>query len=328
MEIQNLLFDQIRERLPEHISLVDELSALLGISADSAYRRIRGEKQLSVSELFEISRHFDISIDALFSLKNDHVLFTNVPVGPGALDIKAWLRVILGNMRQIHEAKDKLILYSAKDPPLFHYFQFPEVAAFKTFFWQKTLLKFPEYRDEKFSLGNYDPEIQQLGEQCLAKYVKIPTIELWNDDTFMIAFNQMEYYWISGLFERKEDIYTLCDVFHKWLRHIQEQAELGYKFLYGTEPEGIEDSFKLYLNEVVLNDNSILVKIDDLTFTYLTYNVLSLAITSNPAFCQMKENFLRGLCQKSSLISQTNAKERSRFFNRLTSRIDEFRDTV
>ena len=48
---QQLLFQQIRDKLPPHISLVDEMEDLLEISQDSAYRRIRGEKELSFGEM-------------------------------------------------------------------------------------------------------------------------------------------------------------------------------------------------------------------------------------------------------------------------------------
>jgi hypothetical protein len=328
METQVLLFNQIKHSLPNHLSLVDEVSELLKISYDSAYRRIRGEKALSLGELKLISNHFKISIDTLFSLKSENVIFRDFQIGPDGISIKDWLKVILQDMNRIHAAKEKVIMYSAKDPPLFHYFQIPEIGHFKTFFWQKTLLQFPEFEDKKFSLKSVDEEIDHLGKLCLAKYVRIPTIELWNVDTFLIAFSQMEYYWVSDLFENKDDLYILCDKVELWLRHIQKQAELGFKYLYDTEPEGVEDNFKLYINEVVLNDNSIYVKMDDVCVTYITDNVLSLLITTDPSFCRQKEKFLRGLCQKSSLISHVNAKDRHRFFNRFYKRIEHFKNTL
>ena len=328
MGTQDLLFQQIKHSLPDHLSFVDEISDLLNISYDSAYRRIRGEKPLPLNELQKLSSHYSISLDALFNLKTNNIVFRNARTGPNDMGIKDWLRVILSDMHKIHEAKEKVIIYSAKDPPLFHYFQIPEIANFKIFFWQKTLLQFTEFEDRQFSLAEYDHETQELGMQSLARYVKIPTIELWNYDTFIIAFSQMEYYWVSGLFEHKEDVFTLCDKFEIWLRHIEKQAELGFKFLYGSQPEGIEENFKLYLNEVVLNDNSIYIKMDDKYASYITDNVLSLLITTNPEFCKKKEKFLLGLCQKSSLISHVNAKERSRFFNRLVHRIDRFRESI
>jgi hypothetical protein len=44
---------------------------------------------------------------------------------------------------------------------------------------------------------------------------------------------------------------------------MQKEADLGYKFRYEQEPEGIENYFVLYENEVVLNDNTIFVRIGE-----------------------------------------------------------------
>lgn len=328
MDTQVFLFNQIKQNQSSQFSLVDEIADLLNISNDSAYRRIRGEKDLSLSELQKISQHYNISLDTLFSLKSDNVVFKSIPIGPEGYSIKEWLTAILYDMQRIFSAKEKEIIYSGKDPPLFHYFHIPEIAQFKIFFWQKTLLQFPEYSGKKFSLLDFDEEIQQIGMQALSKYVKVPTIELWNEDTFIIVFSQIEYYWLSGYFENKEDIFTLCDKFSIWIQHIKKQAELGFKFIYGMEAIGIENSFKLFVNEVVLNDNSIHVSVDDTNSTYITNNVLSLLITNHPEFCKQKESFLKGLCKKSSLISQANAKERNIFFNRLLKRVEDFKSSI
>jgi len=64
MELQSLLFQQIKEKTHPHLSLVDEISELLEISYDSAYRRIRGEKALSMGELSKVSQHFDFVVYA------------------------------------------------------------------------------------------------------------------------------------------------------------------------------------------------------------------------------------------------------------------------
>ena len=62
-DIQNQLFNQIKDRLPENLSLVDEIADLLEISNDSAYRRIRGDKALEFEELGKLAKHFKISLD-------------------------------------------------------------------------------------------------------------------------------------------------------------------------------------------------------------------------------------------------------------------------
>ena len=328
METQEYLFQQIKESLPTHLSLVDEISELLKMSYDSAYRRIRGEKAITIDELQTLCKHFGISIDSLFNIKSGNVIFKDINIEHEGFGIKDWLKTIYNDLKKIHSSKEKELIYAAKDPPFFHYFQFPEIAAFKIFLWEKTLLQLYQYEEKKFSIKDYDEEIQKIGEKVLATYIKIPTIEIWNEDTFNITFRQIEYYWISGLFENKDDIFKLCDKLYLWIQHIRKQAEYGFKYFYGTNPEGVENSFQFYENEVVLNDNTIFVKTDNIEATYITYNVLSLLITTDPIFCKRIEHYLRGLLKKSTLISSVNAKERDRFFNKLLKKIENFRETI
>ncbi len=49
IELQQQLFQHLKENLPAHLSLVDELCSLLNLSADSVYRRIRGEKPITLT---------------------------------------------------------------------------------------------------------------------------------------------------------------------------------------------------------------------------------------------------------------------------------------
>lgn len=51
MVVQKFIFQRIRELLPSHLSFVHDIATVLEISYDSAYRRMRGEKELTVDEL-------------------------------------------------------------------------------------------------------------------------------------------------------------------------------------------------------------------------------------------------------------------------------------
>jgi len=68
-QLQVMFFQYIKSKLPSHLSLVDALADLLEISNDSAYRRIRGEKVISLEEIAKIASHFKLSVDQLLSLK-------------------------------------------------------------------------------------------------------------------------------------------------------------------------------------------------------------------------------------------------------------------
>ncbi|MBN1822057.1 MAG: hypothetical protein JXR31_00870 [Prolixibacteraceae bacterium] len=326
--VQKAIFNLIKEKLPPNISLVNEIAEILELGNDSAYRRIRGEKPLTIEELFKLKIHFNLSIDAFCGDVGNHVTFETSVIEPDNFKVSNWVDKIFNDLIKIDAAKQKEITYVAKDPPLFHYFQLPEIAAFKVFFWEKTLFQFPEYEAKTFNPEDIEIDVYKKGQKALALYSKIPTVEIWNENTFRILLSQIEYYWISGFIVKKSHLKNLLDKMEKWIQHMKKEAELGFKFLYGHEPVGIEDSYKLYFNEVVYNDNTILVKTDRGYSAYLTFNVLSLLNTTNQNFCKELDKYFKGLVKKSTLISHTGEKERNRFFNDQLHALDQFRQRI
>ncbi|MFB6318338.1 hypothetical protein [Saccharicrinis sp. FJH54] len=327
-QIQQDIFNRVKEILPDNISLVHEVANALQVSTDSAYRRIRGEKPLTLEELASLNSRFNISVDEILNPYSANVTFNSTHLHPEKFVVSDWLDKIYNDLRKIHALKGCELIYAAKDPPIYQYFHLPEIAAFKVFFWEKTLFRFPNHETHKFSLKDFSESTYKRGFDSLTIASKTPITEIWNKDTFRMLLNQIEYYWISGLFDSKDDLLNLLDKAEKWIKHIQRQAEYGFLFKSGEEPEGLPDYFKMYCNEVVLNDNTILVKHDKGLFSYITFNVLSLLQTNNQPFCNEIKNHFNGLIRISNLISQSGEKERNRFFNEQLNAILKFRQSI
>jgi hypothetical protein len=324
---QVALFRHLKEKLPANLSFVHEVSELLGISYDSAYRRIRGEKELSMDELHKICHHYSLSVDSFFNLSKDFILFRSVSVSAGGRTFADWIQNISADIRMIHDAHEKEICYFAKDIPIFHYFEFPKIFAFKSFFWHKAL--FPGSIPDR----TYDPAAipEPLMAQCrqiLATYNKIPVAEMWNMESFDSILRQIEFCYVSGYFKNKEDALDLLSEIEIMIRHLQQQAEQGFRFFRGDRPDGVDGMYKLYLNEVLLGDNTIFVTTDGKKSVYLTYNVINLLKTCDEDFCKQIEDSLRNLMQQSTLISSTAAKERNRFFNHLAADIWQLMESI
>jgi hypothetical protein len=326
-QMQEFLFHSIKSKLAPNISFVHDLSELLGISYDSAYRRIRGEKELSIEELKLISLHYDLSVDALFNHQSRHVIFDSLAIGEDGFTIENWLKSLLEQIKTIHNCQQKEIIYAAKDLPVFYYFEFPEIAAFKIYFWNKALIPSGEYENRKISLE--PPEyLYSIGSQLLSNYIRIQTSEIWSEATIASILRQIEYCYVSGFFEKTEDVYRLCETLESWLQHVQRQAECGFQFRLGSPCEGVENSYRLFNNEVLVSDNTILVTMNGQKTSYYTYNVINQLITTNPVFCNQVEKSLRNLMQKSTIISGTSAKERHRFFNSLNEKVRTLRTRI
>jgi hypothetical protein len=324
---QVCLFRQIKEKIPSNLSFVHEVSELLGISYDSAYRRIRGEKELAMEELEKLCQHYSISVDAFFNLSRDCIMFNSLPIGDNGKTFGEWLQSIVADMRGIHDAHDREIYYFAKDIPLFHYLEFPRIFAFKKFFWHKALLP-GTIPDKTFNPGSAPDDLVEMGRHLLASYNKISVTEIWNMESFDSILRQIEFCYVSGYFGTKEDALELLAEVEVMIRHLQQQAEHGFRFFKGEEPVGVEGMYKLYLNEVLLGDNTILVNTNGHKKVYLTYNVINLLKTTDEVFCKQIEDSLRNLMQQSVLISSTAAKERNRFFNHLAAEIWNLMESI
>jgi len=324
-EIQLLFFEALKQRLSTHISVVHEISELLGISYDSAYRRLRGDKDLSIEELKILSNKYRISIDSILGQNNADVLFHPF-ILKGQDGFKEWLKLRILEVQKINECRDKEVIMVARDLPIYYYFNFPELAAFKIYFWKKMLLHHSDYHDKKFDINELSPEIQNLGLQLLSLYNRIPTIEIWCQETFTRIMQQIEFCRVSGFFPHKTDATVLFEKLEMLIRHIQYQTEQGCKFHLGYKvTENEEENFEVYFNEVLLIDNTVLVERDGVKTIFMTHNSLDILLTSSPVFCNQVEHALKIIMKTGNHISATSGLECQRIFTAIFEKLDEFK---
>jgi hypothetical protein len=325
ISIQKLFFESIRQRLPVLISLVNEIADVLSISYDSAYRRLRGDKNLSVEEMLILSRKYRISIDSLFGQSNADVMFHPF-VMKGNDGFEDWLKLRIQEVQKVKESLVSEVIMVARDLPVYYYFNFPELAAFKIYFWKKMLLHYPEYHDKKFNISEIPEELMTLGHQLLSMYNRIPSIEIWCQETFTRIMQQIEFSRISGFFMHKSDANILFEKLEMLIRHIQYQVEQGCKFHLGykvTEDE--EENIKVYFNEVLLIDNTLFVQKDGMKTIFMTHNSLDILLTTNQAFCNQVEHALKIIIKTGSHISGTAGTECQRIFNAIYEKMEEFK---
>ncbi len=327
-ETQQLFFSLIKEKLPQHVSLVDELADVLKISNDSAYRRIRCEKMLTLEEIKILSRQYGVSLDSLFNNSGESVTFNYRAIDNAAFTFENYLASILADLQSFDQMETASLVYVAKDIPLFHNFQFMEMAAFKMFFWLKTVVNLSDYDDKLFDAGEINETTINLGKQIISLYNKIPSIEVWTDETVNSLIHQLEYCWESGLFKTKEDALLICDQIHAMLLQIQKQAACGFKYAADEKPAGQPGNFQLYHSEVMISNNSILAYTGTSKVAYVSHNTLNFMITNNSAFCDDTDKWVKNVVRKSTLISGVSEKQRHRFFKKGFDKIKALRDSI
>lgn len=324
--IQQQLFKKIREQLPEHLSLADELSGLLGLSADSVYRRIRGEKPVDLDELQKICRHYQLSLDGLLQLNSEAVLFQAPGVSNGYIPFAKHMEGMLAQFRYFNSFKKREIYYLCKDTPFWYFFLFPAMACFKTFFWSRTINNEPELQQQKFSLESFPAEeCRKTGWLLLEEHSKIDATELWNLESIHSSINQVAYYRDAGIFREHKDLLAVVDDFIRMLDHLQMQAERGITFMPGDGDLKPHANLQFYVNELILGNNTVLLKLDDQQMSMVTYSVFNYISTRDERFTAKAFGTFNTLLSRSTLISRSGEKERIRFFNTLRDKVNDLR---
>ncbi len=323
--LQQALFKQVKERMPQHLSLPEELASMLGISADSAYRRIRGEKTMDLGELVQVCSSFGISLDALLGNGHGRFLFTGRFVGQGDLPFKDWLIGMNTQLEQIAATKDPVFVFRAEDIPTFHYFQWPELTQFKLFFWRRTILDQPEFLARRFALVDREDDLLALARKTFLTYTRLPSTEIWNADSLNAFLRQISFYRDAGLFAREEEAQLLFDKMLELVAHLQAQTEAGVKFILGEPASSGSAQFKVFVNEVMQGDNMIYAAAGGQRMVFLNHSAINYVSTMDEAFCDYTQRSIDGITKRSILISGTGERERNRYFRDLRAEVERRR---
>ena len=319
-KLQKVFLEAVKLKFNGGGNFADTLADLLHISKDSAYRRIRGETPLHFDEIQKLSIHFNVSVDQMLSLNTSVVSFINRNIRYGEFSLKQYLKSIMDAMDEVLAYNKKQMIYAAKDIPVFNLFQFKELTNFKLYFWLQNLEVSPDFKDVKYDPDKISDELFQMTSAVWERYMKIPSIELWSDESININLRHIGYYFESGYLS-KEAARRILEEVKEMVAHVKLQAELSKKFYRGKPETGIENSLQLYYNEVSISDNTIYYTLDDSSAAIITYNLMNTLTTSNEEFCRHVHDHLQTIIKKSSLISSVSEKTRNKVFNHIEEKI-------
>jgi hypothetical protein len=197
----------------------------------------------------------------------------------------------------------------------------PALFAFKSFFWQRSILHYEDLRSRKFSFRDITPKHIELGKKIAAVFAQIPSTEIWNIETVNTTIRQIEFYRDAKCFESEEDVAQLYKSLIRLIDHIERQADLGVKFAFDETPKKDAVPYNLYNNELFLGDNSVLVDLGSFKIVFLNHSVINYLGTRDERFTAYMFEAFQKFIKKSTLLSSSSEKERIRFFNRIRDKM-------
>jgi hypothetical protein len=237
----------------------------------------------------------------------------------------------LARLKAISQVEGSFISYSARDLPSFHYYRYPELAAFKMFYWLRTQLHDPFFEGLDFDLENLPLILQShfdIAKQMWGYYSNVHSEEIWSPETTSTILKQIMYYYEARIFKKAEQAILLLDQYQELLSLIQQEAEQGRRIYDNELRSTYGASFDLYLNEESVMPNTIIVKVKGEKVVFLGIDISTLMNTQNKSFCKVIEDHHNNYKRKSTLLSGGSEKERIRFFSSITKTITSYKGLI
>jgi hypothetical protein len=190
----------------------------------------------------------------------------------------------------------------------------------------KTILSYPEYVNEKFSVEKIPESLKTIGKKIAEIYCQVSSTEIWNISSVDSTLQQIDYYRDSRVFAKKEDLLHIYDCIDQVITHIEKLAGNGIKYPIFLNENWAGARYTLYNNEVFLGDNTILVDAKDFRIAYINHSVINYMGTRDIKFCDHIYQSIQNTMQRSLQISSTGEKERARFFNQIHENIERRRE--
>ncbi len=321
MSFQVRFVDYLKRNVPEKTVLAEELAEILNVSKDSAYRRLRNTTPLSIDEAMIICERFNLNLSYFFSSKYQIVPFSfnKLLSGDGGL-----IKYLLG-MKQVIEdgiAVKAKAIFAAEDIPVFHHFEYPKLAGFKLFYWQKAVMNEPFLVGQRYRMDLVHPDVLNASLELAKAYNEIDSVEIWTEESINATLSQILYFVDSGQFEDVDYALAVLNEMELMIENLQKKAERSSKTLDDNK------NFVLYNSEVRIGNNCILIEKPDGREVYISHNTFNSIRTESREFCDETALWMENLIRKSTSINDVSEKHRFQFFNVQFKKIAQTRDKI
>lgn len=321
---QKTFFELIKRQIPEQEKLAVVLSEMLDISTDAVYRRMRGQKELTFSELSKLCNHFNISFDSLCEIKNNDVVFKYTSLEHDFdINYKIYLRNLRDSLHKLMHGKNSKMIFVATDIPVMHLVNYPDLMAFKVHTQRR--------KNDKIE-GNailFDPakildeEILKLYREIAEYYKRIPSVEIWTQDTLDMILKLICYFSEIGDFGTSDIPIKLLDQLREMMDQLKDSA------LKGSNSNFINsNTFNLYLSEIALENNYVYVEDGTFQAVFLKTYTINSILTQNTIFCNDVKSWMENLIAKSISLTGCSQKQCYQFFRHLSFKIEETKKSV
>jgi hypothetical protein len=303
---QERLIQELKQKFHKRYSHATQLSDLLDISMDSAYRRLRGEVQFTFDELILLSKTYAISLDVFVQEVNHELTVKNLP----SMERYAQL------MESVYFNKSESTVFTSVISylPLIDCVQFPYLYRFKWFYLKH--LESVHSVDVSIAAEENVPEFNSLIhhlERIRIQSRRYHQRTLYSYNILNQVIQQITYCLNSNLISDRSFVLKLLNDLYKWV------DSLNYELA-----ENKNGKLAYFLSETDFNCN--MLHVNDLlgSCTHVFYSetdsqMFNHLMTDNPI-----KTWMDNIMPKTTMIKNQASASRHKFISHLKQELRMF----
>ncbi|WP_369048815.1 hypothetical protein [Tenacibaculum sp. UWU-22] len=315
LKIEDQLFNYIKQKTPKKTSLIEELSDVLDISYDAAYRRINNKTALSFEDALKLIRHYKIPIYNLYDFIKNESIFVNKNTQE---DIEIYFENINLFIKQFLKHENINILLVLKNIPLFHIPNNTLLAKFNLYTFSNIHSNSLETKNIELNKFTVKPSLIQLLKDYKRFFKKMNITEIWSTTTIDSFLYQIYYFHKAKLIQKNEAI-QLCDEITTLVNDIEVKAT---NELWCSQEH---TNYTIYQNKLINLNNILFFSSSKTKAALIPYTSLSEIIIDDKKTCVEIESYLKTQLQFAKKISGDAEIDKRIFFTSMHEKIDQLK---
>ncbi|MBI3233883.1 MAG: hypothetical protein HYZ42_07550 [Bacteroidetes bacterium] len=270
-------------------NFITYIANLIGVMPDTIRKKNSGTKSYTSDELNAIIEHFNLEFNSANQNIND---LEFKPIASSESNFLNYFKTIALQLRYIQSCNTKKIRLTSEDLPIFYYFEYEHLTAFKLYFYKHTLFSSKDLLDNHFLDKN---DFEQLN-YIASIYNQIPSEELWTPRTIDSTISQLIY-----LYDTKK--ITDIDIISKILNEFNELIEVVFLNAENESKNGKDKNFIMYRSDITISNNHICFETENMKAGFVNMTTFNSIKIHKPEYIDEIEKWLECMFKSGVKIS-------------------------
>lgn len=315
ISLQTEFLQKISGRIKAGALPAHEIARHLQISNSEAYNKMSGKSALTLIQVQLLCKKYDVDFEISKAARNTRARVSYTPFHTGKISVGDYLASLNQFMSKLKAQKVKKLTCATDDIPFFHLFKYPELTAFKLYFWQSRIpdKKNLNVSDQPFDFKKSDKENIRSAFKLHKAYESIPSLEIWTKSHLLVSIDQIKLAYESQLLKDKLLARAICDQLILTLNDVEQYAIDGNK-------NSVDGSFDWYQCDVVGNV-AYLAETEKSNISFLRFNTFNNLTSDDAGLGKEVKMWMQYLLNNASGFTGHGSKQRNNYLQKARNTI-------